>query len=341
MITIPLSQIRIDWAWNARHVARDKTGRILSAEDLEGLGNHTSLDDLAASIGDLGVPEDAPDPGPGEATALVPVYRASNPHEGYRQHTPIVVRVLADDEHDETRPWEKYTVVAGFTRCEAVKRVAEARGDSACVKAVILAGSPLEARALNLSENAARQSLSTADLVHGVRLYLAELRAARKTDLVERVANVCGKQKAYALKLTRTAMYLSPAVLERWRTSTARVGLDTMARIAELPPEDHEAEFVLACKGTPPQPRHKNSKRARQWVQVVSQKARVLGSHIAAAELDGAITVHDPQLLAKSFVMDELGVARITREASQEALADERVLAIKQAFLEGYKKGKV
>jgi hypothetical protein len=39
--------------------------------------------------------------------------------------------------------------------------------------------------------------------------------------------------------------------------------------------------------------------------------------------------------------MDELGVARITREASQEALADERVRAIKQAFLEGYKKGKV
>lgn len=363
MIYLPLSQIDIDWTWNARSVRRDKSGAIVSPDDIDGQGLTSSVDDLALSIGDFGQ-DTNPDADTHPSGAPLTLYRADNPETGYRQHTPVFVRALPPEEiaaavqaaataearGEPAPPIPKpYKLIAGFSRCEALRMIAEARGELSrvCVKALVQHGSEAEARALNLSENTARATLPLCDLVYGVRLYIHELRAEGVGDFVERVNLVCGRgvrSKGYAAKLVRTALYLKPEVLDMWRTGTARPSLDSMVKIAELPPDDQEAAFFQLCAdlGKPVAASKARNKATKldQTAKIFVQKATEAGRLFAQAELEGSVTITDPAVFYDTVVKVLLRVTprgeTLDLEDDAQAVRD-RQKHVRDAFLRSLK----
>lgn len=213
VIAIPLADIAIDEEWNARLPANVTA---------DGDGEDEGIEGLAKSLSAKG------------------------------QDTPVIVRPTPG-------LGEPYALVSGFRRCCALKRLAE-RGErrlgaavwdpkKPTVRAFVRELGELEARALNLRENAPREALKPPDLAWGIWELVGY--AARHDQALtdERIAAELGKTPKYIGHLRRIMRELRPEIARAWRTAPLAVAVDAMREIASLPPDAQEAAFKAALHG--------------------------------------------------------------------------------------------
>lgn len=194
---------------------------------------------------------------------------------------------------------EPYTLVAGFRRLWAMHRIAEKTGEKAqTIKAVVKNLSEAEARAFNIRENTARDSLGAADLNFGVERIL-ELEP-NKTGVS--IANELGMAQGYISKHVKLVTALKPSIRRKWREMVGfKPTVDQMTAIAKLDKTEQDAKFqeLVDAKRAREEGGSTNSENA--WRERAKDKAAKFGTLMGTLARAGFI-----ELDAGTFFYDAL-----------------------------------
>ena len=245
-----LSKVQADFEWNARHGLLDKEGKLVKDSGDESKNN---LTDLIESIKVEG------------------------------QDTPVIVRPVG-------KSGEKFALVAGFRRYLAIKAIAEEQGNKTpTIKAVVRDLSDLEARALNIRENAARDDLRGPDLAWSIHeLALAYKAKGLKSSSVV-IASSIGKNQGYVNRLMGIMEHGDAKVTKLWRDAPYQVPIAEMERIVahDKGPRQMEAFEEVVKNRTGTGGSGAGGGRGK-WLEAAKTKAEGLGAmlgRLAKAEV--------------------------------------------------------
>lgn len=185
------------------------------------------------------------------------------------QDTPIVVRTNLDER---TRKKYPYALVAGHMRFEAMtliverarlnhvknpfqKHTPEWEVQNPTIFAEIREMSDDDATLLNLTENAARKDLTTADLAYGVHRLAQMFRKKHGSDYgaAKEIAVAIGKGEGYTKQIITAMLHLSPEISDHWRVSMAPLSFGAIEGISRMPKSQQMGEYERLCKGEAPQ----------------------------------------------------------------------------------------
>lgn len=175
------------------------------------------------------------------------------------------IRARGLDDAVEVRPnpdpksKQKYSLVAGFRRFEAVSKLAGESGNKhATIKAEVKQLNEMEARARNIRENTARESLAVPDLAWSI----FKLGQAGLTDVA--IADEINKTQSHVSRLHRLVKGTNPKVFDQWRTAIVPLTIPQM-------------ETVLTCASDKDQNALFKAQQEKyvELVKKQSEKARV------------------------------------------------------------------
>lgn len=254
---IPLADIFVDPEWNNRSLNRTLSATSLHVED-EGTG----IDGLKTGIF----------------------------HDG--QDEPVVVRETKEGFYKKGVK-QRYALVAGFRRYEAIRQLNEdgnllkLRSEdkknvvpntaNGTIRAFVRSLTELEAIKLNLRENTQRDDLPTPDLVHGAfRLkFLHQMEPAA-------IANTLGKHPTYVNQLLRVAG-LPKEVLDHWRNGGEFRGVKsersvTVKELDGIAKDVKEKEAQVAAYLTLLKEKEEDSKEGNQQYKAAKNRAVKFGA---------------------------------------------------------------
>lgn len=151
------------------------------------------------------------------------------------QDEPVIVRPNPDPKAKQ-----KYSLVAGFRRFEAITAIALEEGNkSPTILAECVEMNDVEARARNIRENTARDDFSVPDLAWSI----AELGKGGATDLA--IAAEIGKSQGYVSMLHRVIKKVKGTIVDHWRNQPKALQLDVrkMRKVSETEEKDQQATY--------------------------------------------------------------------------------------------------
>lgn len=200
--------------------------------------------------------------------------------ESEGQDTAVIVRPTG----------KTFALVAGFRRYAAITELAKKRGDkNATIKAVVRDLSDLEARSLNIRENAARDDLRGPDLAWSIH----ELESLYKTKGLKAssvvIAASIGKNQGYVNKLMRIMNETDPKVTKLWRDAPFQVAIADMEKIATYERDRQLAAFEEITKNRSGSGGQGAGGGRGKWLEAAESKAKSVGALLGSLAKAGAI----------------------------------------------------
>ena len=268
---IKLDDIHADYDWNSRSKANVESQVSQSSESQEGTG----LMGLVAGIIRDG------------------------------QDDPIIVRQVEGGKSISGKATSKpFELIAGFRRFEAFSRIQHdevLKGNrklegsdhlvknvpNGCIRAVVKALTPAQARSLNLRENTNRSDVTTPDLVFGVR----DMSFTYKVSTPDIAADL-GISSSYCTKLVKIAT-INRKILEHWRLggefegvpSAKAVTVEDMSELANVTPDRQIEKYkeLIVGRAAP--------KEDNQRIEACKKRAETLGTLLGKLARAGFLNI--------------------------------------------------
>jgi hypothetical protein len=332
IVALPLSAILVDWKWNTRK-ATMVDGRVASTATANaGASQTTEFANLKLAIATDG------------------------------QENAVIVRLNPDPRTREQKP---YSLVAGFSRYEALRQLAEEGAKASpqvapgnydiswlknpTIKAIIRQMDEKEARFENLRENSTRSELRGADMAWGIAQLMLLDDSLFEHGGETRLAHRLGKSLGYINQVSKVVKGLMDQdnldLLTEWREHSKDIGVSQMQKIASVEDAESQREIFrkLASAG-----RDTSARGQDGWVERAKREALLRGEAIGKLERDGIISVTNTSELRTEKVVRQLVSfnerARQSKDEAKQPEADAKfasfVRQIVAAFSEGYKLGK-
>lgn len=237
------------------------------------------------------------------------------------QDTAIIVRPKG----------QGHAVVAGFRRYAALQKIAEdAKDKNLTIKCIIRELNEVEAKSLNIRENAARKQLGPADLMVSLG-ELKDLYEKNKASVtVSALADEVGVGRPYASKLLNIRDKVDPKFVKLWREGKAEIAVNKMEALAKLDKgEQQNREWAdnIATAGGRGAGGGRKDKKA--WLESAERQAIKIG--IFLGELEHLEKISTENLDFKK----DLELLVDMKEGEQKATATQRqkiVEAISNAY---------
>jgi hypothetical protein len=251
-------------------------------------------------------------------------------------------RQPVDLRPNTTKSRHPYELVTGFRRVEALRRIQEEdKTSDATVRAVIHAKmNETEARALNIEENTARDSLELPDLVFAIGQYDTLLSSAdAKAPTGVQIAATIGKSQGYVAQLQKIARGVKPAILERWRSElrdSDKLTVQTMRALAEVDRGKQEEELKKILGDA--------SKVGRgDWLGAACKRAAGVGALLGTLVKEFKINALDTKCqssdMFEQMVAEKIGIKY--SKPGKDAVTKKQMARIVKAMAEGYMAAKL
>lgn len=203
--------------------------------------------------------------------------------ESEGQDTAVIVRPVG-------KSGENFALIAGFRRYAAIEALAKKQNNKApTIKAVVREMSDLEARSLNIRENAARDDLRGPDLawsIHELEM-LYKAKGLKSSSVV--IAASIGKNQGYVNKLMRIMNETEPKVTKLWRDAPFQVPIADMEKIATYEKDRQLAAFEEITKNKTGSGGQGAGGGRGKWLEAAETKAASVGTLLGALAKAGAI----------------------------------------------------
>lgn len=316
-IRIPMHELHVDHSWNGRSLAYMSEPSELPKEGSEGPDGETGLAGLIASIKAKG-----------------------------QQHA-VDVRLYPG------KGKFTYSLVTGFRRHEALRRIAEQgvscpnfdpRNPTILVNIRNL--TEVEARDLNGIENLERKNLTVADTAFHIMRLHSEAKKAGNEITDSQIAERIGRSQGYVSKLRRTVEALNADITKAWRESPVDplvVGdsdktPNSWMQLATFPKSEQNAKFQEFCEARSGGKAGDAKDKTAKWLADACTDAAKTGLLLGMFELHGAAEVSMGAKNVEKLVacLFEAGVIKVRKGKD---VTEHQFGKLADALKEGHAKG--
>lgn len=240
------------------------------------------------------------------------------------QDEPVLVRPTPK----EAKVKQPYTLVYGFRRFWAISSIAEETGSKTpTIKAKVKSMTEGEARAANVRENTARDTLSAADICFGI----GEIRKVNPNVVQTAVAQDLGLSQGYVGRHFAILDGLKPSLLQKWRLNRGiKITVKAIEAIAKLEKSAQDEAFAALVKAATPAGEMTDGEKANKFREAAKKRAATMGKLFGQLAREGHLTL-DPE----TFFYDALEFyAPVKAGRSDKEVSDRVKNAVAQ---EGYK----